>query len=245
MNSVKKPQVHMMLQPKGGIGKTFSISMLAQHLKSLYDNVLIIDIDQENPTLSQYQALSVQRVSVMGDGHAIDPKLFDNLMMLIINHDGDVIVDTGANTFSALMAYAIENSVFDVIKESGKDLVIHTIVGGGDTLYDTANGFADIADFVDGNIVLWLNEHFGTLATNTGIPIENTPVYKDNQGKLIGTITLNRRTSSTFGADINKMTAARLTFDEVETSGKFNVMEKNRLRIVRKDVFSQLERIAA
>lgn len=237
--------VHMVVAPKGGAGKTFTMSLLAQFMKTQHDNVLVIDIDQETPTLSQYKALDVMRISVMGEGRAIDPKKFDVLMNTIFAHDGEIIVDTGANTFSSLMAYIIENSVFEMIKGSGKTLVVHSVIGGGDLLYDTANGFADIAGYVNGNIVLWLNEHFGALESNTGIKWEDTKVWMANKDKVKASILLQKRTAATFGSDINKMTTARLTFNEVNATGsKFDAMEKNRLNIVRKSVFDQLAQVA-
>ena len=240
---MKKWKVHLVLQAKGGIGKSYVSSLLAQLLQRIFDNPKFIDLDQENPTFSQYGALGASRLSVMDDNHSIDPMMFDKLMEMIITHEGDVVVDTGANTFSAFLAYAIQNLSFDMIKENGKELIIHTIIGGGDVMYDTANGFADIANYVDGGIVLWLNEHFGALESNTGVKIENAKVYKENAHKLIGTVTLKKR-SIDFDKTINKMTSLRLTFDEVEKSDKFDFAEHNRLlKIVRNDVFGQLNSI--
>lgn len=240
---MKKWKVHLVLQAKGGIGKSYVSSLLAQLLQRIFDNPKFIDLDQENPTFSQYGALGASRLSVMDDNHSIDPMMFDKLMEMIITHEGDVVVDTGANTFSAFLAYAIQNLSFDMIKENGKELIIHTIIGGGDVMYDTANGFADIANYVDGGIVLWLNEHFGALESNTGVKIENAKVYKENAHKLIGTVTLKKR-SIDFDKTINKMTSLRLTFDEVENSDKFDFAERNRLlKIVRNDVFGQLNSI--
>jgi hypothetical protein len=237
-------KVHMVLQAKGGIGKSLISSLIAQYLKQKTSNLLVIDIDQENPTLSQYKDLNVQKISVMGDGRAIDPKKFDVLMNSILEHEGDIVVDTGANTFSALMAYVIENGVFEIIEASGKTLVVHTVIGGGDCMYDTANGFADIASYVNGNIVLWLNEHFGSLESTTGVKWDDSKVLAANKDKVLSTILLQKRTAATFGSDINKMTSARLTFDEVDASNKFGAMEKNRLKIVRKAVFDQLDQVA-
>ena len=234
-------KVHMVLQAKGGIGKSLISSLIAQYLKERVGDLLVIDIDQENPTLSQYKGLNVQKISVMGEGRAIDPKKFDVLMNSILEHDGDIVVDTGANTFSALMAYVIENGVFEMIEAAGKTLVVHTVIGGGDCMYDTANGFADIASYVSGNVVLWLNEHFGALESSTGVKWEDSKVLAANKDKVVSTILLQKRTASTFGVDINKMTSARMTFDEVAKSDKFGAMEKNRLNIVKKAVFDQLD----
>ena len=158
-------------------------------------------------------------------------------------HPGDVIIDTGANTFSSLLAYIILNQTFDLIKDNGKDIVVHSIIGGGDTMYDTTNGFIDIANYVEGGIILWLNEHFGSLVSSTGVKVEDANFYKENFHKLIGTVILKKR-SVEFDKTINKMNALRLTFAEVEVSHKFDFSERNRLKnIVQKDVFAQLNRI--
>jgi hypothetical protein len=162
---------------------------------------------------------------------------------MIIEHQGDVVIDTGANTFSSLLSYVIQNLTFDLLRENGKEIIIHTIVGGGDTLFDTANGFADIAAYVDGGIVLWLNEHFGALTSNTGVKIEDAKFYKANKHKLIGTVTLKKR-SIEFDKTINKMTSLRMTFDECANSDKFDFSERNRLiNIIQKDVFAQLNTV--
>jgi len=56
----------------------------------------------------------------------------------------------------------VENEVFPMLADAGKTTYVHTIVGGGDTLADTANGFHAIAQKVNGtSVVLWFNEHSG------------------------------------------------------------------------------------
>lgn len=66
-------KINFVLQAKGGIGKSYTASLLAQYLKPKSSNLLILDIDQENPTLSQFGGLNVERVNVMGSGHGITP----------------------------------------------------------------------------------------------------------------------------------------------------------------------------
>ena len=66
-------------------------------------------------------------------------------MATLLTEEGNFVVDTGANTFSNLLAYMVENEVFDMLRDAHKTTYVHTIVGGGDTLADTANGFYAIA----------------------------------------------------------------------------------------------------
>lgn len=39
----------------------------------------------------------------------IDPKKFDGLMETLLTEEGNFVIDTGANTFSNLLAYMVEN----------------------------------------------------------------------------------------------------------------------------------------
>ena len=134
--------VHFILQGKGGIGKTLVSTILAQWIADRTTTPLrCFDTDQENATFSRYKAMNVHHVPVMTDTRTIDPKRFDALMIDLLEEDGNCVVDNGANTFSPLMGYLIENDCFAMLEEAGRKVYIHTIVGGGDTLHDTATGF--------------------------------------------------------------------------------------------------------
>ena len=68
--------VHFILQGKGGIGKSFAASLLAQYLDERFSHSLhCLDTDQENTTFSHYQALNVQHVNVMNHDRTINRKL--------------------------------------------------------------------------------------------------------------------------------------------------------------------------
>ena len=219
--------VHFILQGKGGIGKTLVSTILAQWVKSKDPTSLrCYDTDQENSTFSRYKAMEVQHVPVMTDSRTIDPKRFDSLMIDILKSEGNCVIDNGANTFSPLMAYLIENSAFDLFKESGRKVFIHSIVGGGDTLHDTAAGFVTTVQATSTPIVLWENEHFGLLQSPAGKAFRESQTYNEHANRIQGHIKLSQRNSDTFGADIKKMNTARLTLDEVLQSEKFNIMEK-------------------
>jgi hypothetical protein len=237
-------KVHIGSTPKGGSGKTFTTSLLSQVLSAAHDNVLILDLDQENPTLSQYAALNVHKISVMGDNREIDSKKFDTLLALILEHEGDVIIDVGSNSFTPLLSYALESSMFDTIEAGGKGVILHSIICGGSGLKDTTSGFANVAELTSSPIVLWLNEHFGALESTDGVKIEDAKIIQKYADRIIGTIKLQKRNPVTFGSDIDKMSKMRLTFDEVDASDAFMIAEKVRLRMIRKAVFDQLEALA-
>ncbi|WP_395405166.1 hypothetical protein ACHMW6_02165 [Pseudoduganella sp. UC29_106] len=234
--------VHFVLQGKGGIGKTLVSTVLAQWLKAKGDTPLrCYDTDQENTTFSRYKALDVKHIPVMTESRTIDPKRFDALMIDILEEDGNCVIDNGANTFSPLLAYLIENDCFNLLEESGRKVYIHTIVGGGDTLHDTAMGFVSTAKSTHVPLVLWENEHFGLLQSASGKAFIESQTYADNSSRVRGRVVLAQRNADTFGADVKKMNTARLTLDEVKSSDKFNVMEKQRIKVVFRDLFEQLD----
>lgn len=236
--------VHFVLQGKGGIGKTFVSSILSQWLKGHSDTELrCYDTDQENTTFTRYKAMNVKHVPVMTESRTIDPKRFDALMLDILENDGNCVIDNGANTFSPLMAYLIENACFDLMKESGREVYIHSIVGGGDTLHDTASGFVTTASLTPTPLILWENEYFGLLQTPSGKLFTDSLSFNEHVNKVKGRIKLIQRNAETFGADIKKMNTARQTLTEVMESDKFNIMEKQRIKVVYKDLFAQLDQI--
>jgi hypothetical protein len=54
---------------------------------------------------------------------------------------------------------------------------------------------------------------------------------------------LAQRNADTFGADIKRMNMGRMTADEVRASDKFNLMEKQRIKVVFRDLFEQLDKV--
>ena len=57
--------VHFVLQAKGGIGKSFVSTLLAQHVLNQTGAVHCFDTDQENTTFSRYEALASSDYTIM------------------------------------------------------------------------------------------------------------------------------------------------------------------------------------
>ncbi|MCY1264138.1 Protein TraL [compost metagenome] len=237
--------IHFILQGKGGIGKSFICVMLAQWLNTKTEQLYPYDTDQENTTFKHYKAIGAKHIPVMNESRTIDAKRFDALIEKLLASDtGVAVIDNGANTFSPLLAYLVENDVVSFLQDSGKKVFIHTVVGGGDTLVDTASGFKSIAEGIpEAPLVLWMNEHFGELKSADGRSFTDMAVYRDNQHRLVGTVVLAARNHQTYGDDIKRMNQLRLTFDEVMGSKDFSIMEKQRIKNVARDIYAQLDRI--
>lgn len=231
--------VHFVLQGKGGIGKTLVSSVIAQYINTRFpDTLKCYDTDQENATLAAYKALNVTAVDVMNEDRTINRKMFDKMMLEILQENKNVVIDNGANTFSPLMSYLMENSFINLLQESGKKVYIHTIIGGGDNLKDTTSGFVSLAKQTSCPMVIWLNENASWGNTENFVQSE---AFVKNAYNVAGIVLLQGRNSDTFGDDIKRMQKKRLTLDEVKQSEEFNVLERSRLNSVITDLFTKLD----
>lgn len=236
-----KNSVHFVLQGKGGIGKTLISTFIAQYINDRNPGTLkTFDTDQENATLAAYRGLNVTPIDVMNEDRTINRKMFDKMMLDILATDENVVIDNGANTFSPLMSYLMENQFIDLLQDSGKDVYIHSIIGGGDNLKDTVSGFASLAKQTSCPMIVWLNENASWGGTDNFI---DSDVFIKNSENVRGIVLLQGRNSDTFGDDIKRMQKARLTLNEIMENPDFNVLERSRLNSVFRDVYKKLDAV--
>jgi len=236
------PTIHLSLQGKGGVGKSLVASILAQYFLHHGVEIHCLDTDPVNQTLSQYSGLSAEHLELMRDGK-IDSRGFDALMERLLTEDGIFIVDNGASTFIPLWSYIVENNVLELLRSAGRRLCVHTVVTGGQALGDTLKGFKSLADSsAERNILVWLNEYFGLIERDGKIFTEML-AYKESESKIFGLVRIPKRNQDTFGRDIEEVIARKLTFEEAIRNGTATVMSKQRLKVVQRDLFEQLDQI--
>lgn len=233
-------QVHFALNPKGGVGKSFISSVVAQYLLSTGEPVQCFDADATTATFSGIKGLKVQRIE-MRDGLTIDDRRLDEVMDPLLTEDSHIVLDTGASTYTVFANYLVENDVMAAISANGKRVVVHAIIAGGASLIETLSDFDDLARQLptDVDLIVWKNEHFGAIVTPDGKRFEEMRVYQEHKGRLHAIIHLPHRTRSTFGADIALMMKKRQTFDEAIADPDTKLMAKQRLKLVRDDVYRQ------
>jgi hypothetical protein len=241
-NGSGRTSIHMALQGKGGVGKSLISAILSQYLSSKGQDVCGIDVDPVNQTFSEYQGLRVECLNLLREG-SIDQREFDLLMDRFLKEVGTFVVDTGASTFIPLWHYILENHALDHLRQKGKRVFIHSIITGGQSLNDTLSGFEALAETMrEKSIVVWLNEYFGPVLQD-GAGFADMPVCKKHANKLHGSVAIARRTADTFGRDMEEMISRKLTFDEAVKAADFTIMTKQRLLVVQRDLFEQLDRI--
>ena len=71
--------IHLILQGKGGVGKSMIAVMLYQALRHAEKEVIAFDTDPVNATLASFPEFDVTKLDVMKDGN-IEPRKFDELL---------------------------------------------------------------------------------------------------------------------------------------------------------------------
>jgi CO dehydrogenase nickel-insertion accessory protein CooC1 len=61
--------VHLVLQGKGGVGKSFVSAILAQYLRSKSATLHCLDTDPVNATFAQYAQLKAEHVNILKRGN--------------------------------------------------------------------------------------------------------------------------------------------------------------------------------
>lgn len=236
--------IHLTLQGKGGVGKSLVASIIAQYLQDRGKEVSCIDTDPVNRTFAQYGALAADRLNLRDEHNRIEQRAFDSLMERFLTEEATTfVVDNGASTFLPLWHYLLENNALDYLRQNGRRVYVHTVITGGQALLDTLNGFHELAQTTEErNIVVWVNEYFGRVEAE-GKKFSEMAAYRDNAEKVCGAVVFSKRNQDTFGRDVEEMIAAKLTFREAIGTERLPVMAKQRLKIVQRDLFEQLDRV--
>jgi cellulose biosynthesis protein BcsQ len=105
--TVASKRVHLVLQGKGGVGKTLVASLLAQYLTEAGGSVRCYDTDPVNSSFAAITALGAKPVDLL-DGEQINSLEIDRLVNEWIGGQGDIIVDNGAAGFVPMSKYLIK-----------------------------------------------------------------------------------------------------------------------------------------
>lgn len=234
-------RIHMTLQGKGGVGKSFVSCTIAQYKMHKGNTPLCVDTDPVNATFHGFKALNVRRLQIMQDDE-INIRNFDNLIEDIATANDDVIIDNGASSFVPLSHYLVTNQVPSLLQDMGHSLVVHTVITGGQALLDTVSGFSQLVTQFpeDTQFVIWLNPYWGAVE-HEGRSFEQMKAYKDNKDRVSAIIRIPALKEETWGRDIRDMLQERLTFAEALAMPERTIMTRQRLKIVRDQLFSQLD----
>lgn len=239
-------KVHAVMQGKGGVGKTYIASLIAQYLTERGEPVVCLDTDMVNASFRDLKALKVEPVDLFKpDSDEIDVNAMDGMVERFVTADTNFVVDNGATSFVPLSRYFVQDGIADTIEAAGRKLVIHAVIAGGQELLQTGKGFDSIATQfpASADIVLWLNEHHGAVMGGDGADFETTPLYQKHRRRVLGLVRLARLHQQTFGTNVADMLARGLTYAEADQSPDFFTVAKQRLRQVKRPIFDQLAQV--
>lgn len=223
--------LNFVLQGKGGVGKSFVASALAQRIKEQGKTPICFDTDPVNQTFSRYEALNVRLVELL-DGDEINIRNFDAFIeeLLELGEDEMVVIDNGAASFLPLCSYMVDNHVVDILQDAGHEVRIHSVVTGSAGFKDTVAGLAALVDhFPSAKIFCWKNGFFGGLDVN-GTAIERTKYFRENGDNIAGIVSIPHVRRDTYGHDLDDLLRASKTFDQGVRSKQFGVMARQRLK---------------
>jgi WD40 repeat protein len=238
-----KQNLHIVINAKGGVGKSFISALLLEYLAEK-SNAIGIDTDPNNHSLSDIESLPVTFLNIMPDGDIVDIKKFDDLVMFLLENkktnEVDVVCDIGAATMQPLYTYLIENDTFELILSQKYNIFLHVPVAvGSEAEADTLLGLENmITAFKDTcTYVVWSNEFFSSSGGNN---IEELPQYVKYKEKIFAVVLMKKR-DVLFASAIEKMKKAKTTFANVPMDTSFNILEKSRLTKVRNDYWDILD----
>lgn len=231
--------INMILQGKGGVGKSLIASLLTQYLLESGKEVSCVDTDPVNATFAGYKEFDVTVLNIM-DKEDIDPRRFDKLveLMLALSDEEEMVIDNGAATFVPLASYLAGNKVFEMLEESDIQINLHTVITGGQALPDTLGGLNSLFKTFDVPIYIWLNNYFGPINGNDR-NFEEFTVYRENTHRIAALIRLPQKKKETFGKDLENLLTAKMSFDEAQES-TLPIMTRQRLKMIWKEVQQEL-----
>jgi len=234
--------IHLVLQGKGGVGKSLISAFLAQHRLENGLTVIGIDTDPVNTSFSRFSQLQVEPLRLLNDGE-IDPSQFDKLMEQFLGLDDgvEIVVDNGAASFVPICDYLLKNQAIDLLQSEDHLVLVHTVVTGGPAFLDTLSGFDSIVSQFPNHaaIVLWINPYFGDV-DNRGKPFDEIHVIQKHRQSLFGMIYLPKHTGL-FADDLRGMLENHRTFEEIKDDSSLGFMNRRRLSLIREALFSAMD----
>jgi len=235
-------KIHLILQGKGGVGKSLIASLIAQYYIEHDNTPMCIDTDPVNQSFSAYKALNVHQLDILVNND-VDQSKFDQLIELIYEHpDKNVVIDNGASCFVPLSNYLLNNETIAMLIEQEHEVIIHTVVTGGQSMSDTLHGLDTLINSYPSQcaFVVWKNPYWGAIANETNA-FEQMPIYLDNKQKITALITLPEMQKDTFQRDFINMLSTKQTFAEAVINPNLSIMNRQRLTMLRRKIFAEIE----
>jgi hypothetical protein len=237
---------HIIMQSKGGSGKSFVAAAWLQFLRAKDRQAFGIDTDPSNHTLAGIANLGVSSLDILNSEKAIDPRKFDSLIESIVELDKEshLVVDTGSSCYPVLRVYLKESDAFKTVqnKEKEQRVFLHVPIVAGGSLVPCLESLQELMeDFPDIPVIIWKNPYNGDIELDEK-KFEEFDVYEQYHNHMRAIVNLPRKNPSTFGKDIEILLTKRLTFDAA-IHGSDPMMYRQRLSTYWNEAFAAMEPI--
>ena len=236
-------KVHMMLQGKGGVGKSTCIALLAQYLKDhLGRPALCLDTDATNPTFTAWQSLGVKHINIAVDGD-LEKARFDLVVSEVVDSKIDVVIDNGAQGFMPITSYMAVNDLEAGFEELDRLIVLHTVVVGGEAHRHTMEGLLFVAEgFKSSPVVAWLNPMNGPI-DRAAFDKEIAEAGLSDRLVVIDLPNFGGPQASTFGRDFDVFLKQKLTFKEAQAERKAEWILARRFRMMQDRFYALFDEV--
>lgn len=237
--------VDIVLQKKGGVGKSVCAALLCQAMMEAGVSFVGVDTDPSNQSLAAYKELPVTWLNLISaeNGDDIDKKLFDSLISSICNMetpDSHVVIDVGASNFWTLISYLRTTLALDVLMDLGHEVRFHVVIAGNDLVF-TCGCLGDLAEwFPNVALVPWLNPYEAPVCDKADEKDENSEktyfmdflVSKEFGHRYLAVVEIpDRCRHSLFRADLQSHFPKFVTFKTATKSPSNHIMVRQRLKM--------------
>ncbi|MDK4565468.1 hypothetical protein QG053_10570, partial [Kingella kingae] len=246
----------ILMQAKGGVGKSVSAYILAQYLRDSLgsENCAFLDTDPKNNSFAKYQDLDVAYLNATvinpDTGETkVDAVATNAIFETVIETPQAVVMDTGSSNYIDLKSYLEVNEALEVFNEEEdikREVIIHVPVNGGSDFSFCCDELGVLFDtFKTAKFVVWLNSYGGKLQSD-GKEFDETKIAKDlaKSNRFLGIVLLPQLDQNQ-AAVFREIMANSLTFEEarLDGSGKFTILKKRQINKIRERFYKQLDDI--
>lgn len=232
---------------KGGVGKSTLSLKAAEYLINKGKEVICVDTDGVNKTLSRYKQLNAQDRNVLDDetGEKADLQKIDDLFSELLEKqeeykDKYVIIDIGASSFTPVRSYLLENEIHNM----GLDITVIIPLVGSESKEATFLGANDILTDFGNNIKYLIVENQRDGKVNfSGSKLEKSFLQEDS---YIGSVVYSAvDQDSLLGKDFKTAVEKNVLYQDIDTSKDLKIMSRQRIKIFYNKFFKQLDDLKA
>lgn len=233
--------IHCVLSAKGGVGKTFVASLIAQYWIKNGRQIHVLDMDQSNMMLARVPDLKAEQIRLLTDGKFDNTKM-DAIVRRMVATPETYLIDVGASTFQNVWHYLFDHDIFSLLKAEGRRIVIHSVVCGGPELVDTVSSFVDVCKQVSGRqVVVWINPIRGDVVAD-GRGFLESLAFTKNEDKILAVVKMPKPDESV-EVELRQLGQANKSLLNVETDADLDFLTKHRLKRHRDAMFESMAEV--